>query len=172
MKIADQFLPEFDQEMKSTRALLERVPDGRDDYRPHEKSASLAALAAHLATLPRFGWIALQPEDTFDFFPTGGKPSPQAARPEFGSAKANLAQFDELATRTREAIASASDELMMRPWTLQYQGKTLFQMPRLAALRMLMMSHLIHHRGQLTVYLRMNDVPLPQIYGPTADEPM
>lgn len=169
MAIAQSLLPEFDNEMKSTRALLERVPDGLDDYKPHPKSSSLASLAAHVAGLPRLGFSALQPDAEYDFDPPGGK---KFTPPKFQSPAINVANFDELVTKTREAIANASDEFLMQPWTLKYQGNKLFTMPRIAVLRGMMMNHLIHHRGQLTVYLRMNDVPLPRIYGPTADEPM
>lgn len=171
MTIAQSLLPEFDQEMKTTRTLLERVPDGHVDFKPHEKSTSLGSLAAHVASLPRMGSTALQEGKEFDFDPPGGG-GRALAPPKFESSAKNLANFDQFVSDARKAIAGASDEFLMEMWTLKFRGNTLFNMPRLSALRTLMMSHLIHHRGQLSVYLRMNDVPLPRIYGPTADEPM
>jgi uncharacterized damage-inducible protein DinB len=169
MTIAQSLLPEFDMEMKTTRTVLERVPDGRDDYKPHDKSASLSSLAAHVASLLGLGISALQPDTEYDFNPPGGQ---RVSMPKFESTEKNLANFDQRVRETRAAIAGSSDEFLMQMWTLKYQGNTLFSMPRVSALRTLMMNHLIHHRAQLGVYLRMNDIPVPRIYGPTADEPM
>jgi uncharacterized damage-inducible protein DinB len=168
MAIAQSLLPEFDHEMKTTRSLLERVPETQAEWKPHEKSMSLGQLSAHVANLPVFGTMAIN-ETEIDLNPPGG---PAYRSPQFESTEALLQLFDENATKTRAAIAGASDADLMEVWTLKNGGTSLFSMPRIVVLRTFMMNHLIHHRGQLSVYLRLQDVPLPSIYGPTADAPM
>ncbi|HLL45178.1 MAG TPA: DinB family protein [Longimicrobiaceae bacterium] len=165
MTIAQSLLPEFDHEMATTRSLLERVPEDRAGFKPHEKSTALGALAAHIATL-----VSLAPRivslTEVDMNPPGG---PGFKPPQLTTTAALLASFDANVAQAREAIAGASDEELMVTWTLRNGGHTIFAMPRAAVLRTMVMNHVIHHRGQLSVYLRLNDVPLPSIYGPTAD---
>lgn len=166
MAIREALLPEFDQEMAITRKFLERVPEGKGDWKPHEKSMPMGRLAGHLAELP--GWAATSlTQDNFDFAPVGGssyKPAVMTSRQQL------LEMFDKSVATAREAIAAASDEKMMQPWSLLRAGTPIFTMPRAAVIRSFGLSHVIHHRAQLGVYLRMNDVPVPSTYGPSADE--
>lgn len=165
MPIAASLLPEFDHEMQTTRSLLERVPESKAAWKPHAKSMSLGELASHIANLAGWGrWIVAQSE--LDFAPPGGTP---LQLPRFQDGGELLTRFDANVAGTRAAIERANDEDLARPWTLKNGGRTIFTLPRVAALRGFMMNHSIHHRGQLSVYLRLNDVPLPSIYGPTAD---
>jgi len=164
MPIAPSLLPEFDHEMKTTRALLSRVPDEQSGWKPHPKSMSLGELAIHMPGL--VSWIPGIMSDT-ELDVTGPTSKKLAIRWE--SASAMLAAFERVVVAGREAIASASDETLMAPWTLRAGSHVIVTMPRIAILRTLVMNHVIHHRGQLSVYLRLNDVPLPDIYGPTAD---
>jgi uncharacterized damage-inducible protein DinB len=168
MPIAQTLLPEFDQEMAITRALLERVPADRADWKPHPKSTALGALAQHLATIPSLGLRAITLNEV-DMNPPGGPPP---TPPRFETTEALLATFDANVEKTRAALAGASDDDLAVTWTLKNAGRTIFALPRAAVLRTMMLSHVIHHRGQLSVYLRLNDVPLPSIYGPSADTPM
>ena len=162
MALVDALLPEFDREIATTRKLLERLPDGRFDWKPHAKSTSLGDLATHLANLASWG----QHTVTQSELDLGG--SGRMARIE---SKADvLAAFDRNAAATRAALQGRSDAEMMAPWSLKNGGHTIFTMPKAAVWRSFVMNHLIHHRGQLSVYLRLNDVPLPSIYGPSADE--
>ncbi|MGI8548137.1 MAG: DinB family protein [Gemmatimonadaceae bacterium] len=168
MPIAQTLLPEFDHEMATTRTLLERVPDGKGDWKPHERSMALGYLANHIATLPQYANTALEGTE-MDMNPPGGKKYQMA---EFNSVQERLAAFDTGVKRAREAIAATPDSDMHVMWSLKNGGETMLSLPRVAVLRSFMMNHLIHHRGQLSVYLRLLDVPLPSIYGPTADTPM
>ena len=165
MPIAQALLPEFEHEMVTTRSLLERVPEDRAGFKPHERSTALGTLAAHIANL-----VGLAPRivslTEVDMNPPGG---PGFTPPQLTTSAALLEAFDANVARAREAIAGASDEELMVTWTLKNGGNTIFAMPRAAVLRTMVMNHVIHHRGQLSVYLRLNDVPLPSIYGPTAD---
>jgi uncharacterized damage-inducible protein DinB len=167
MSIAETLLPEFDHEMANTRRMLEVVPAADADWRPHPKSYSLGDLAAHIARLPLWARFTLeQPE--LDL----GLPANAAlARSRFTSTPELLEQFDRNVRETRAALAAASDADMGTVWALKNAGTTIFSMPRAAVLRGFVLSHMIHHRGQLTVYLRLRDVPLPSLYGPTADSP-
>ncbi len=165
MAISESILPEFDHEMANTRKTLERVPDDKFDWKPHEKSMAMGALAGHLANLPSWGSLTIE-SDSFDLAP-GGEPSIQ---PDFNSGKDLLAAFDENIAKSRSAIAGASDQEFFKPWTLLSNGSTILTMPKVAVLRSFVMNHLIHHRAQLGVYLRLNDIPVPSIYGPSADE--
>ena len=162
MPIVDSLLPEFDHEMTVTRKLLERVPEDRFDFKPHQKSYSLGQLAQHVATVPMWGAITIN-QSELDVSGT------QSLAPVANRA-ALLALFDGHVAGTRSALVGKSDAELMAPWTLKAGGKTLFSMPKAAVWRSFVMSHLIHHRGQLSVYLRMQDVPLPSMYGPSADE--
>lgn len=169
MSIADSLLPEFDQEVASTRKVLERVPMEKAEWKPHDKSYTIAQLATHVAQLP--GWSeAIVEEDGFDVDPPAGE-GQDYTPPKVETRDELLELFDTTIAGTRERIASTSDADFMRPWALLKGGEKLFEVPKIGALRSFVMNHMIHHRGQLTVYLRLNDVPLPQIYGPTADEP-
>lgn len=168
MPIAEMILPELDQEMAGTRRALERVPMDRPDWAPHEKSMKLGYLTGHLADLP--SWVVLTvKQDSLDVAPPGGEPY---RSPEFGTREELLAAFDANVAAAREALAETPDEAFGEPWSLLRGGETMFTMPRLAVLRTMVLNHLIHHRAQLTVYLRLNDVPVPSLYGPSADEPV
>ena len=162
MSLTDSLLPEFDHEMTTTRKLLERVPEDRLGWQPHAKSMSLGALATHLANLAAWGEITLT-QSELDL--TGMAPSaPLTSRQEL------LAVFDRNTAATRAALTGKSDAELLAPWALKRDGKTMFSMPKVTVWRSFVLNHLIHHRGQLTVYLRMQDVLLPSIYGPSADE--
>ncbi|MEO6709709.1 MAG: DinB family protein [Planctomycetota bacterium] len=161
----DSFLPELDQELASTRRILESVPEAKTGFRPHAKSWTLGELSLHVAHVLTWLPTTLQ-TDEFDLSPPGGAPW---VPPTFDSAAATLAKFEEHAREARAALAEASDATLSGNWTLKRQGQKLFTMPRAGCLRSFVMNHLIHHRGQLTVYLRLCDVALPPIYGPTAD---
>lgn len=166
MSIAKSFLPEFDQEMEATRRVLERVPDGKADWKPHERSMPLGRLASHLAELP--GWISVTLEqDEFDMAPPGADPYEPLI---LESTAENLKLFDENVRRGRELIAETADDRMMSNWSFKHAGRELFSAPKVGVLRRFVMNHVIHHRGQLTVYLRLLEVPVPQTLGPTADE--
>jgi uncharacterized damage-inducible protein DinB len=163
--IARSLLPEFDHEMATTRALLERVPEAHGGWKPHDRSMSLGELSVHLSMLPRWASVAMT-TDELDLNPPGG---PGYQTPAFTSTAALLAEFDGNVGAGRDALAAASDAQMTATWTLKNAGATILAMPRVAVYRSLVMNHLIHHRGQLSVYLRLHDVPLPSIYGPSAD---
>lgn len=163
MPMADALLPEFDHEMATTRKLLERVPDDRFDWKPHGKSSSLGQLAQHVATLPMWGSFLKEAE--FDLAGEFNPPMP-ASRADL------LTTFDKEAARARAQIAGMSDAELMAPWALKRGKETLFTMPKASVWRTFFMNHVIHHRGQLSVYLRLNEVPVPSIYGPSADERM
>jgi uncharacterized damage-inducible protein DinB len=166
MKIAEMLLAELDHEAAVTRLLIEGAPESRVSWTPHPKARSLGELCLHLAQLPLWGVRVMQ-QTTFDLTPPdGADPIP---RPPFVSPQATVAAFDEHVKQARAVIATASDPEFLAPWTLKDAGHAVFTMPRLAVLRSLVLSHMIHHRGQLTVYLRLCDVSLPPIYGPTAD---
>jgi uncharacterized damage-inducible protein DinB len=162
MPLVDALLPEFDHEMTVTRKLLERVPDGRLDWKPHQKSYSLGQLAQHVATIPMWGSMTLN-ESELDL---GGTPQLEPLTSRTGI----LALFDDNVSRTRAALVGKSDGELMAPWALKRDGHLIFSMPKASVWRSFVMSHLIHHRAQLGVYLRMHDVPLPSMYGPSADE--
>lgn len=166
MAINQMLLPEFDQEMASCRKLLERIPDDKLDWRPHEKSYSIGELATHLANLPHWGLITVT-DDSFDMAPAGGEP---VRDDPVTSAAEAVAVLDKKVAAARAAIAGASDEALMSDWSLLSGGQALFTLPKIAVLRTFVLNHMIHHRAQLGVCLRMNDVALPAIYGPTADE--
>ena len=166
MPLNQALLPEFDLEMANTRKTLERVPEDKFGWKPHEKSFSMGALATHLATIPSWGSLTIQ-RDSIDIAPEG-EPPPKTEPAE--SLKELLERFDRHVAATRDALASASDEDLLKTWTLLKGGKAVFAVPRVAALRSFIMNHNIHHRAQLGVYLRLNDVAVPSIYGPSADE--
>ena len=166
MSIAQTVLPEFDQEMANTRKVLERVPDAHKDWKPHPKSFSLGDLAIHLANLVSWTTVTLA-QDEIDMNPPDG---PGFTPPAFTSTADALRMFDENVKTGRATIEKTSDADFMRNWSLKNAGQTLFSLPKVVVLRTFVLNHLIHHRGQLTVYLRLKDVPLPSIYGPSADD--
>ena len=166
MSIAASILPEFDMEMATTRRVIERVPDEKLGWKPHEKSMTMGHLAAHLGEM--VSWtVPTISEDALDMNAPGGPPYQP---PPANSIAEILATFDAYVIAARAAIAGVSDEDFMKNWSLLSGGQTLMTMPRVAVIRTFVMNHIIHHRGQLSVYLRLNDIPVPSIYGPSADE--
>jgi uncharacterized damage-inducible protein DinB len=167
MTLSQSLLPEFDQEMAGTRRVLERIADDKLPWRPHPKSWTMGDLATHLANLP--GWTNATLDLTeLDIAPVGAPP--YKATP-LGSRAAILDFFDKGVAKARDTLAAADDATFMADWTLLKGGTPLFTMPRLAVLRTFVLNHIIHHRGQFTVYLRQNELPVPGMYGPSADEP-
>lgn len=166
MKISETLLPEFDQEMANTHKVLERVPAAKFSWKPHPKSFEFGALAAHVANMADWANLTLE-SDSFDYAPPG---APPYETPKFASTQDLVAAFDKSVANARTALAGADDSKMMAPWTLMAGGKSLMTMPRVAVIRTFVMNHIIHHRAQLTVYLRLNDIPVPGLYGPSADE--
>jgi uncharacterized damage-inducible protein DinB len=166
MAIKEALLPEYDHEMATTRLLLERIPDTDAAWKPHPRSMSLGGLAMHIVTLQT--WVpSILEQSSFDIAPPDGS---AFIPPAFESREQLLGLFDAGVARAREAIAARSDGEYMLPWTLRKGGVDVFTSPRVGVLRTFLLNHVIHHRGQLTVYLRLRDVPLPNIYGPTADD--
>lgn len=166
MAIKDSLLPEFDVEMAGARKTLERMPEGKTDWKPHPKSMTLGRLAGHLGEMPVWAAMTLT-RDSIDIAPTSG-PAMEANIAK--SRESNLAYFDKGLAEARAALNNMTDEQFLRPWSLMGGGQVIFTMPKIAVFRSLVMNHLIHHRAQLGVYLRMNDVPVPSLYGPSADE--
>jgi len=167
MSIAQLLLAEFDEEMEATRRVLERVPTDRLDWQPHEKSMKMGHLASHVAEM--MSWVAVTlTQDEFDVAPPGG---PEFTPTILGSTTAIVELFDKNASEARALIESTTDEAFMETWTFKRGGKELFSAPKTWVLRRFVMNHVIHHRGQLTVYLRLTDTPVPSTIGQTADEP-
>ena len=166
MAIRDAFLPEFDHEMTTTRKTLERVPEDKVDWKPHNSSMAMGRLAGHIVEMTGFVPATFMGE-SFDFRPAGAPPPVPTV---MKSRQQLLDLFDKNVADARAAIAKASDEELYKTWTLLNGGKTFFSMPRIQVLRSMILNHIIHHRGQLSVYLRMNQVPVPSIYGPSGDE--
>ena len=162
MAIVDALLPEFDQEMDNTRKMLERVPEGKLGWKPHAKSMPMGRLADHIAQM--VGWIAdAMTKDVNDM--AGYQPPPEPTRPQ-----QIVEQFDRNRAAARKALAATSDQDFQRQWKLTSGDKVFFEMPRMAMYRSLIMNHIVHHRAQLGVYLRLNEVAVPGMYGPSADE--
>lgn len=162
--IAESLLPEFDREMGLTRRVLERVPDGEFAWKPHPKSMTLGRLAEHLAELPQ--WLAVSITDAG--IDMGTSRPPDYKSPDTRAAV--LSMFDKHVAMARSALTGRTDAEMMAPWTLKHHGKEIFTMPKVAVVRGFAMNHMIHHRGQMMVYLRLKDVAVPSVYGPSADE--
>jgi uncharacterized damage-inducible protein DinB len=161
MTTGDLLRTEFEQEMKTTRRILERIPSDKFDWKPHEKSMALGGLAAHIGNVPNWAVFTIK-QDELD---------PGSVKmPPVTSTKELLATFDANVSNGLAAFDELTDERIAGSWSLLVQGKPLFTMPRGIVLRKFVFSHLIHHRGQLSVYLRLLDVPVPSIYGPSADE--
>lgn len=157
----DLLLPEFEQEMTKTRQILERVPDDKLHYKPHPKSMELGRLAGHVAELSGWTISTLTTELlTLDDF----KPWVPTSRAEI------LKKFDESVAEARKLLSETSDESLQKIWTLKFNGQTILSMPRYNVLRNVVFNHVIHHRAQLGVFLRLNDVEIPGMYGPSADE--
>jgi len=162
MTFSQYLIPEFDDEMKNTRKILELVPDGKFDFQPHTKSMTLGRLASHVADMPRWASITID-LDVLDMQP-GTKPYAAGTRSEL------LADFDAKVADARGKIAAATDEHWAPTWTFKYGGQTIMAMPRSQVMRGMVMNHLVHHRAQLGVFLRLLDIPIPGMYGPSADE--
>ncbi len=165
MAIVDALLPEFDHEIAATRRLLDRLPNDRLGWQPHPKSMTLAALSEHIGQLGLWGQLTLQ-QPAVDLETMARPPDYQP----LASKALLLAHFDTRMAAARVALAGRTDAELMAPWTLRRGDREFFTMPKASCWRTFVMNHLIHHRGQLTVYLRELDVPLPSIYGPSADE--
>lgn len=166
MSYAETLLPEFDREMANTRKVLERIPDDKFDWQPHSKSHTIGWNASHVADLPNWLVVTLT-TDSLDFAPVDGP------RYEFHTSKSRqevLDRFDRNVAAARKALTEARDEDVGRPWKLLQGGKEVFTMPRSAVIRGMVLSHLIHHRAHLCVYLRLNDIPVPGMYGPSGDD--
>ena len=167
MTLKDSLLAEFSHEMATTRRVLERVPEDKLSWKPHEKSWSMVNLATHIANLPVWSVMTIQ-QDALDLNPPGetGFTPPSAAK----SSQELLAFFDKNVADAQKAIEATNDAELLKPWTLLNAGQSVFTMPKIAVLGSFVVKHIVHHRGQLTVYLRLNDAPVPSVYGPSADE--
>jgi uncharacterized damage-inducible protein DinB len=161
MPINELLTQEFDHEMTNTRKTLERVPEEKWNWKPQEKSGTLGWLAGHIATLPAFGIVVLK------------QPSLEIGKANFPRVEKHalmLDSFDRTVEDTRKALQHVTDDQLKETWTLSAQGKTIFTLPRYHALRAMCFNHIIHHRAQLTMYFRQLGVPVPALYGPSADE--
>jgi uncharacterized damage-inducible protein DinB len=166
MTIGQSLLPEFDQEMAGTRKVLQRVPDGKLDWKAHEKSNTIGWVATHLANIPSWTGYTLN-RDSLDINPPGqGALKAPAAK----SVQEILDRFDKNVAEARQQLAAAQDAVFSQPWTLLSNGTKVFTLPKGAVLRSFVLNHIIHHRAHLCVYLRLNDIPVPGLYGPSADE--
>ena len=169
MSIGQSMLSEFDHEMANTRKVLERIPEDKLDFKPDPKSMALGRLAGHIAEMPGWGAVVLT-TDSLDLNPPGAKSSYEAL---VATSRAQvLAAFDKMAADSRAALSSVTDEAMMKNWQLLMGGNVMMEMPRVAMIRTMVMNHTIHHRAQMTVYFRLTGVPVPGMYGPSADEGM
>ncbi|HUB01606.1 MAG TPA: DinB family protein [Terriglobales bacterium] len=166
MAFKDTLLSEFDMEMDNTRRALERVPDGKFGWKPHEKSGTLGWMATHIATIPHWAKMTME-QESLDLSPAGGS---EFVPPKADTRKELLDLFDKNRAEARAALAGGDDVSYAKSWALLMGGRELFREPRSAVLRRMVFNHIIHHRGQLTMYLRLLDVPVPALYGPSADE--
>ncbi|MEO8593311.1 MAG: DinB family protein [Candidatus Solibacter sp.] len=166
MNISDALLPELDQELATTRKCLSRIPEDKFNYKPHPKSFDMISLAVHISTMLGWGVTTLQ-ADSFDYAPEGGEPY---VAPTVKTNTELMELFEKGAAEFRSMLAAADNEAMMKPWSLLGGGKVMFTMPKVAVIRGMIFNHIVHHRGQLSVYLRMCDIPVPAMYGPSADE--
>jgi uncharacterized damage-inducible protein DinB len=165
MNLIDPILAELTHEGATTRRLLERLPQDRLGWQPHQKSMTLGRLATHIAEIP--GWVgSIVEKDEFDVGASGYTPA------TVGSVAEILAMFDKNLAMATGALKRQGNDRLLAKWQFKKNGQVVVEMPRLGMIRSFLMNHLIHHRGQLSVYLRLQNVPLPSIYGPTADEPM
>ncbi len=164
MSIIQGMLAEFTYESATTRKMLERIPEAKLGWKPHNKSMTLARLASHIAETPEWLGSILQ-QDEFVFDPTGYTPKEHKTVAEL------LAAFDKNVESAAAMMQGQSDDHLMKMWRMRSPERVFFEMPRVAVIRTMIMNHTVHHRGQLSVYLRLLDVPLPSVYGPTADDP-
>lgn len=165
MKMTELFLAELEREIPATRRVLERVPEGKNDWKPHDKSMTIGYLAALVASM--FGWIGMTVNQDHLEFKAGNSEystKPQATRAEL------LNLLDRSVAEARAALANTSDEHLLKPWSMVVDGRVVYEQPRHIVLRDSVFNHLAHHRGQLTVYLRLTNASVPEVYGPTADE--
>jgi len=163
MKLIDSLTTEFDHEAQTTRKHLERLPEDKLDWRPHQKSFTAVALASHITEM--VGWAeAILNQDELDFDPATYKPYHATSVADL------LKTFDDNVAKGKQALTGATDETLSQPWSFKIKGQVRFERPRAAVLRDVAFSHIIHHRGQLSVYLRLLNVPVPGSYGPSADE--
>jgi uncharacterized damage-inducible protein DinB len=166
MTIAELLLPEFDQEMASTRKVLERIPNDKLDWKPTPKSQSIGWVGSHLVEIP--GWVeGTLTSDSWETHPEGGEPY---RTPVLASREEMLAKFDAALPAARAALEKATDEDFFQSWSLLSQGKALFTMPRYTVVRSFILNHTVHHRAFLLSNLRLNGVPIPGMYGPSGDE--
>ena len=166
MKLTDLFLDELEREAASTRRVLERVPEGRYDWKPHDKSMTMGRLSTLVATMPE--WVVFTvKQDELDLNPPNGQ---RYQPPQLPTAADLVKALDENVARAREALQSTTDDHLMTPWRLMVGGRVVSEDPKYVVLRDAVFNHLAHHRGQLTVYLRLNEAKVPPVYGPTADE--
>ena len=166
MTYAEALLPEFDLEMANTRKVLERIPDDKLDWQAHPKSHTIGWNANHIADLPTW-LVETLTKPSFDFAPVGG---PAFSLPKLATRAEILALFDKNVAAARKAITEVKDEDMSKPWSLLKSGTPIFTMPRSAVVRTVVLNHLMHHRAHLCVYLRLNHIPVPGLYGPSGDE--
>jgi len=165
MSIGQSMLAEFDHEMASTRTVLERIPEDKLEWKPDPKSMALGRLAGHIAEMPSWASVTLA-TDSLDLGSGEFKPMVATSRAQV------LEAFDKIVAESRASLASAADENMMKNWKLMMNGHTIMEMPKVAIIRTMVMNHTIHHRAQMTVYFRLNGIPVPALYGPSADEAM
>jgi uncharacterized damage-inducible protein DinB len=163
MPISAQLIPEFKHEMAVARKMLERIPPSAFSWKPHEKSMTMGQLAAHLANIINKWLQAVLMEDELDL-------AAGFQRPKTDTVEEVLAVFDKAVKDAVQLLERQTDEHLLTKWTLKKEGQVVFELPRLAVIRSAVFNHIIHHRGQLSVYLRLQNVPLPPVYGPTADE--
>jgi uncharacterized damage-inducible protein DinB len=166
ISLRTSLLSEYDDEIAITRRLLDRLNDAAFAWKPHDRSMSLGDLATHLANIPHWGSSILS-RDAYDL-----ERDHSASTADLGSRAAVLATFNRHAAEARQELVGRSDAELIAPWSLLRDGELVMSLPRATAVRRFLLNHLVHHRGQLTVYLRMQNVPLPPLYGPTADERM
>lgn len=166
MHYAELLLPEFDQEMASTRKVLERIPQDKMTWKAHPKSNTIGWVGSHLVEMVEWCGGGLKTA-SFDVAPVGGEP---VHTPVYDRCAELLRDFDRNVAATREALQAASDEDFVAPWSLLQAGKPIFTMSRYGTIRSMILNHIIHHRAHLCVYLRLNNIPVPGLYGPSADE--
>jgi hypothetical protein len=165
MKMTELFKGQLEREAPITRRALENVPEGKPDWKPHPKSMPLGYLSSLVASMP--GWVAMAiKQDELDLYPKGGKPN---TAPVVSTRRELLQALDDSVAKSREALAGTNDDYLMTPWRLLVAGKVVMEAPRHTVIEDTF-THLAHHRGQLTVYMRLNEMKVPSIYGPTADD--